>query len=256
MSDWLQALTELDAAGTPHVLITQIETLGSTPREMGAKMVVTADLLFDTIGGGSLEFQAAAIARGMLTDGRRGLAIEKSILGPDMRQCCGGAVTLLFEPFYPARLTLAVFGAGHVAQALMRVLEGVPLRMLWIDERPSVFPPTLPAFVSPRHAADPVSLAATLPAGTHVLVMTHSHERDYQLVRVLAERPDLASLGMIGSATKWARFRHRLADDGLAAERIAAVRCPIGLKGLKGKRPAEIAIGIAAELLLSSQSSP
>jgi xanthine dehydrogenase accessory factor len=256
MSDWLQALADLDAAGTPHVLITQIEALGSTPREKGAKMVVTADHLFDTIGGGSLEFQAAAVARGLLTEGRRGLTIEKSILGPDMRQCCGGAVTLLFEPFYPARLTLAVFGAGHVAQALVRILDGVPLRMLWIDERPGVFPPTLPAFVSPHHAADPVALASSLPALAHVLVMTHSHERDYQVIRALADRQDLASLGMIGSATKWARFRHRLAEDGLAAERIAAIRCPIGLKGLKGKRPAEIAIGIAAELLLSSQSPP
>ncbi|MDR3437308.1 xanthine dehydrogenase accessory protein XdhC [Telmatospirillum sp.] len=252
MSDWLQSLTELEAAGIAHVLVTQVEALGSTPREMGAKMVVTADNLFGSIGGGSLEFQAAAVARGMLTEGRRQPKLEKSLLGPDMGQCCGGAVTLVFEPFHPAAFTLALFGAGHVAQALVHVLDGVPMRLLWIDERDGIFPADMPPFVRAIPAADPLTAVAAVPAGTHVLVMTHSHERDFQLIRALIRRDDLASLGLIGSETKWARFRRRLADDGIAAERIASVRCPIGLPGLKGKRPTEIAIGVAAQLLLDT----
>jgi xanthine dehydrogenase accessory factor len=252
MSDWLETLTELDAAGVPHVLVTQAEVLGSAPREVGAKMVVTGDMLYGSIGGGSLEFQAAAVARGMLGEGRRQPKIEKSILGPDMRQCCGGAVTLLFEPFYPAAFTLALFGAGHVARALVHVLDGVPLRLLWIDERDGVFPKNLPSFVRVLAVPTPLEAIAEVPAGAHALVMTHSHERDFQLVRALADREDLASLGLIGSDTKWARFRRRLQDDGVSAERIAAINCPIGLPGLKGKRPAEIAIAIAAQLLLDT----
>lgn len=256
MSDWLTTLTELDAAGVPHVLVTQAEVLGSTPREVGAKMVITADMLYGSIGGGSLEFQAAAIARGMLGEGWRAPKVEKSILGPDMRQCCGGAVTLLFEPFYPAAFTLALFGAGHVAQALVHVLDGVPLRLLWIDEREGVFPAALPSFVRALVVSDPVGAVGQVPVGAHALVMTHSHERDFQLVRALADRSDLASLGLIGSETKWARFRRRLSEDGLPPERIAWIRCPIGLPGLKGKRPAEIAIAIAAQLLLDTAEGP
>lgn len=252
MSSWLSTLAELDSAGIPHVLVTQVETLGSTPREAGVKMVVTADALYGSIGGGSLEFQAAAEARGMLGEGQRQPKIEKSILGPDMRQCCGGAVTLLFEPFYPAALALALFGAGHVAQALVRVLDGVPLRLLWADERPGVFPAHLPAGLRIQLRSEPLAAVSEVPKGAHVLVMTHSHERDFQLIKALLERDDLASLGLIGSATKWARFRHRLAESGFGAAEIGRVRCPIGLPGLKGKRPAEIAIGVAAQLLLDS----
>jgi xanthine dehydrogenase accessory factor len=252
MTDWLSALAELEASGIPHVLVTQIEALGSTPRENGAKMVVTAEALFGSIGGGSLEFQAAADARGMLSEGRREPKIEKSILGPDMRQCCGGATTLVFEPFYPAAFTLALFGAGHVAQALVHVLDGLPMRLLWIDERENIFPTPVPPFVQTMAVAMPRDAVVSLPAGTHVLVMTHSHERDFQIIRALLDRHDLASVGLIGSTSKWGQFRRRLGKDGVSEDRIASIHCPIGLPGLKGKRPAEIAIGVAAQLLLTT----
>lgn len=253
MSDWLQGLADLDQAGTPHVLVTQVEGLGSTPREMGAKMVVSADRIIGSIGGGSLEFQAAAVARGMLGEGRRAPLLEKSILGPDMRQCCGGAVTLLFEPFFPVSHLLALFGAGHVAQALVKVLDGTMIRILWIDERDGFLPDAPRYGVETLKPEDPRTAIGRLPANAHVLVMTHSHERDYQLVRGLIDRNDLASVGLIGSASKWGRFRHRLAADGISEQDIAKIRCPIGLPGIKGKRPAEIAIGVAAQLLKDCQ---
>lgn len=247
MTDWRSALLDLEEAGTPHVLVTQIATLGSTPREAGAKMVVTGDALFGTIGGGSLEFQAAADARGMLGRQVRELRVERNILGPDMRQCCGGANTLLFEPFYPATSVLVLFGAGHVASALVKILDGVPIRLLWIDERDGVFPAGLPRFV--QTASDPLPAVARIPTDAHVLVMTHSHERDYQLISALLGRDDLAAVGMIGSANKWGQFRRRLQEAGVAAQKIDSIRCPIGLPGIKGKRPAEIAISVAAQLL-------
>lgn len=253
MTDWLQGLADLDEAGIPHILVTQVEGLGSTPREMGAKMVVTADRIIGSIGGGSLEFQAAAVARGMLGEDRRTPLLEKSILGPDMRQCCGGAVTLLFEPFFPISHRLALFGAGHVAQALVKVLDGTMIRILWVDERDGFLPDAPRYGVETLQPPDPRAAIPRISAGAHVLVMTHSHERDYQLVRALIDRPDLASVGLIGSASKWGRFRHRLAADGISANRIAWIRCPIGLPGIRGKRPAEIAVGVAAQLLIDCQ---
>jgi xanthine dehydrogenase accessory factor len=253
VTDWLEALTQCRAEGISHVLVTLAECFGSTPREAGAKMVVTADDLAGSIGGGSLEFQAAADARGMLHDPTSVPRLQKAVLGPDMRQCCGGAVTLLFEPFRPETLVLALFGAGHVGQALVRALDGVPIRILWVDEREGTIPP-MPTEGLTRLTTlnEPLAVAADLPAGAHAVVMTHSHERDFQLISVLARRHDLGSIGLIGSQSKWARFRHRLIAAGLSAEEIGRVRCPVGLPGLTGKRPAEIAIAIAAQLLLDA----
>jgi xanthine dehydrogenase accessory factor len=255
MSDRLDAMAALEAAGTPHVLITQISTLGSTPRETGVKMVITGAAQLGTMGGGSVEYLAAADARGMLSEGACEPRLAKNILGPDMRQCCGGANTLLFEPFYPSTVTLALFGAGHVARALVHTLDGVPLRVFWVDERDGAFPDALPAFV--QTATDPLASVARLPAGAHVLVMTHSHERDYQLIAALLKRRDLATIGLIGSGSKWGQFRNRLRRDEVPDDQVARVRCPIGLPGLKGKRPAEIAIAVAAQLLMDmSESTP
>lgn len=250
--DWLAALTALDEAGLPHVLVSVIETRGSSPREAGAKMVVAADRVVGSIGGGTLEFDAIAEARAMLDAGGRDPRLRQILLGPDAGQCCGGGVSLLFEPFRPAGRVLAVFGAGHVALALVRALEGVPVRLLWIDERPGIFPNRLPPGTEAVTRPDPVAFVAELPAGAHVLVMTHDHGRDFDLIAALIRRDDLASVGLIGSKTKWARFRHRLAAAGIEDERIARVRCPIGLPGIGGKRPAEIAIAIAAQFLLDT----
>lgn len=250
MADWRELLHSLHRSGTPHVLVTVVEALGSTPREAGAKMVVTTEgLATGSIGGGSLENAALATAARLLAEGAGGPILEKTILGPDHNQCCGGAVTLLFEPFAPPPLVLALFGAGHVARALVRVLDGIPCRVIWVDERAEAFPDALPNWVEQRLAPEPDAEVPTLPPGCHALVMTHSHTRDYALALALLGRDDLASVGVIGSATKAARFRKRLREDGVAAERVESLRCPLGLPGLSGKHPAEIAVAVVAQLL-------
>jgi xanthine dehydrogenase accessory factor len=247
MSPWLSALNELASAYVPHVLVTLVETPGFTPREPGVKMVVTADGQAGTIGGGVMELKALALARGMLS-GRAGRPrLEK--LDPGDSQC-GGVVTLLLEPFLPAAREVALFGAGHVGRALVRVLDGVAVRVLWIDDRQDIFPSDLPPGVRAVHCADPHEAVALVSAGAHALVMTHSHERDYRLIERLVGRNDLKTVGLIGSAAKWGRFRRRLSESGVTDERIAGIRCPIGLPGITGRRPAEIAIAIAAQLLL------
>ena len=247
--DWREALLLWERAGIPHILVTVIEVLGSTPRESGAKMVVRADAQTGSIGGGNLEFQAAQMARRLLAEGARHPVTEKVLLGPDLGQCCGGGATLFFEPMGQGELTLALFGAGHVGRALVRALEGTGTRVIWIDPRAEAFPPELPELASAVTAADPVAEVALLPKGCHALIMTHSHDLDYAILEAVLRRGGFASVGLIGSDTKWARFRHRLRDAGLAEATIASVECPIGLPGVGGKRPAEIAIAAAARLL-------
>ena len=255
--DWREALLLWERAAIPHVLVTVIESLGSTPRESGAKMVVRADAQTGSIGGGNLEFQAAATARRLLADDAREPFTEKVLLGPDLGQCCGGGATLFFEPMGRAEITLALFGAGHVGQALIRILDGTGIRVIWVDSRPEAFPSELPELVSAVAAADPSSEVALLPAGCHVLVMTHSHDLDYEILSAVLRRGGSASVGLIGSETKWARFRRRLLDAGIANETVASVQCPIGLPGVGGKRPAEIAIAAAARLLQAkAEASP
>ncbi|MBK1667288.1 xanthine dehydrogenase accessory protein XdhC [Rhodovibrio sodomensis] len=247
--DWRAALARLDAAAVPHVLVTVLETHGSTPREAGAKMVVAEDTQAGSIGGGQLEYAASETARRLLAEGAATPTTEKLMLGADREQCCGGAVTLLYEPMAQAIGTLALFGAGHVGRALVRTLDGSGVRVLWIDERDDALTPPLPGRATPVHTYAPAAYVAELPAGAQSLVMTHSHARDYKVLAALLARPELPAPGLIGSKTKWARFRKQLLADGLPEPRVAAVTCPIGLPGIPGKRPQEIAVAAAADLL-------
>lgn len=246
---WREALVRLEVEGVAHVLVTLVTAEGSTPRAAGTKMVVTADGQADTIGGGSLEHQAITTARRLLAEGAAEPLLEKQTLGVAQDQCCGGTTTLLFEPLLVPTLRLALFGAGHVGRALARILEGTDTHLLWFDERPELAGEAFAGRVRPRLVADPLAEVARLPAGTHVRVMTHSHARDFEIIDALLGRDDLASIGLIGSKTKWANFRSRLRKMGVGDEQLERVRCPIGLPGVGGKRPAEIAIAAAAELL-------
>ncbi|HEY1721628.1 MAG TPA: xanthine dehydrogenase accessory protein XdhC, partial [Magnetospirillaceae bacterium] len=174
---------------------------------------------------------------------------EKVLLGPDLGQCCGGGATLFLEPLGWAATTVTVFGAGHVGQALVRVLDGTGVRVIWVDPRHESFPEALTAGVCAVTATDPVAEVTLAPRDSHVLIMTHSHDLDYAVLSAALRRGDFASVGLIGSDTKWARFRHRLARDGFSDETINSVICPIGIPGVGGKKPAEIAISVAARLL-------
>ena len=255
-STWQQALVRLAAEATPHVLVTIIEAKGSTPRPAGAKMVVAAVGQAGSIGGGTLEHRAVETARRLLAEGAAAPVMETHTLGVEQDQCCGGTTLLLFEPLTIPTLRLALFGAGHVGRALVRILEGTDVRVLWFDERASVADamPGLGATV--RIVADPAAEVAKLPADTHVLVMTHSHTRDFEIVHAALTRDGLASVGLIGAKTKWAHFRSQLAKAGIAEDRIVSVRCPIGLPGIGGKLPAEIAVSVAAELLSMRSANP
>ncbi len=247
------------AAARPAVVVEVQRTRGSVPREAGTCMVVAADEVLGTIGGGHLEWQAIADARTLLARG--GGPFEQHIaLGPTLGQCCGGALDLRFSmladsnpaawPGPAPRFTLQLYGAGHVGRAIVALLAGLPCRVQWIDERESEFPSgLLPPHIE-RVCVEPVaSEVALAPPGAYYVVLTHSHDLDLAITQAILRRGDFGWFGLIGSTTKRARFEHRLRERGFADSLIERLVCPIGLPGIVGKEPEVIAVAVVAQLL-------
>ncbi|QFT58905.1 XdhC and CoxI family protein [Sulfitobacter sp. THAF37] len=232
---------------------------GSAPREAGTAMMVTATTTRGTIGGGALELRAVRTARRMLSTGAEQME-ENVPLGPGLGQCCGGAVTLRFgrtprpvdEPAaaapaplrLDAPLPLWLWGAGHVGRAVVRACPPGAFDITWIDSDRDRFPAEVPAAVTMLPAADMPRLAAAAPPDAHHLIFTYSHDIDLALCAALLRR-GFGSCGLIGSETKWRRFRTRL--EALALD-PAAITCPIGDKSL-GRAPDAIAKGCVNGLL-------
>ncbi|WP_407315972.1 xanthine dehydrogenase accessory protein XdhC [Pseudomonas sp. nanlin1] len=249
MNNWISALADLQQRGEASVLVTIIEDRGSTPRNAGSKMVVSASALYDTIGGGHLEYKALHIAREMLASGSQQTRLERFSLGASLGQCCGGATVLLFEPMGHVQAQITVFGAGHVARALVPLLASLPCRVRWVDSREQEFPALIPPGVTRVDSDDPLEEVERLPTGSYCLVMTHNHQLDLELTAAILKRNDFTWFGLIGSNTKRMKFEHRLRDRGLAPGVIQRMRCPMGLAEVKGKLPIEIAVSIAAEII-------
>jgi xanthine dehydrogenase accessory factor len=145
---------------------------------------------------------------------------------------------------------LWLFGAGHVGQAIVRLLADLPLFAVhWLDTRSGVLPDALPSHVTAVQDLDLVARSAQATPGSSFLVLTHDHALDYALCRAILARGDFAWLGLIGSASKRARFRSRLAREGFAPQLIDRLCCPIGIDGIRSKLPAAIAVGVVAQLL-------
>jgi xanthine dehydrogenase accessory factor len=248
MWNWLAKAHELDVRGETFALVTVVATKGSTPAAAGAKMIVTASgECHGTVGGGQLEAQVIADARESLA--RALNAPHKYPLCSRTGQCCGGTAEVYIE-IVALHPELYLFGAGHVGTALAQVLEGTAFRVHVVDQRRDwLDAPAMPASVV-RHALDYRDFFARAPFSaerTFVAVMTPDHQLDLEIVHAALERPT-RFLGLIGSATKWARFRQQLAAMGDGPERLARVHCPIGVAAL-GKSPREVAVSIAAQLL-------
>lgn len=246
---WISALAELQQRSEACVLVTIIEERGSTPRNSGSKMVVSDDRIYETIGGGHLEFKAMEIAREMLRTRTQDTRLERFSLGASLGQCCGGATVLLFEPMGQPQAHIALFGAGHVGRALVPLLASLPCKVRWIDSRENEFPAFIPAGVERVVNDEVVDEVERMPVGSYFIVMTHNHQLDLELTAEILKRNDFAYYGLIGSKTKRVKFEHRLRDRGFAAETVQRMRCPMGIAEVKGKLPAEIAISIAGEII-------
>ncbi|QEM81954.1 xanthine dehydrogenase accessory protein XdhC [Halomonas binhaiensis] len=247
---WYEALARLQRQGLPHVLATQVTSLGSTPREPGARMVITEDAVYDTLGGGTFEWQVIAAARKNLSEGHTGMQLEAFSLGGRSGQCCGGFVNVILETYPGVEVHVAVFGAGHVGRALAELAAPLEWRMDWFDSRDSAFDDleTAPPRQYRHHLNSPEQAVANLLAGSHALVLTHDHAEDFALIDALLKRSDIGSIGLIGSKSKWASFRRRLLAAGHGDADVARVRCPIGDSG-GDKRPYAVALSALAELL-------
>ena len=250
-------MNHLYETGTPFVLITVARVRGHAPRGAGSKMVVSAKGAWGSIGGGNLEADATKRARALLGEHATTPELLTRTLGPGGGahgvQCCGGEVTLLLEPVYSERPTVAIFGAGHVGWALVQVLGTLPLSLQLIDSRSDalgrLLPTPLTASVTRHHAPVPESVLETLPPGAHLLILTHDHAEDLAVLERALRAGHFSFVGLIGSRSKWAHFRRELLRHGLTETDLARVVTPIGLPGVPGKSPQAVAIAVAAQLL-------
>jgi len=231
-----------------RVEILVVETRGSAPREAGTRMWVSATETRGTIGGGNLEYTALKIAREMLLSGEASRQ-RRFILGDTLGQCCGGSVLLSFTKTQSLSVSqeekfdVVLFGAGHVGKEVVRILERLPCRLIWVDPRPEQFPAETTAQVVIED--EPIFAVDEAPAGAFYLVMTHSHALDLEIVARALLRTDVRFIGLIGSETKAAKFRSRLRARGIDSSRLVS---PIGLFKA-GKHPAEVAVSAVAQLL-------
>lgn len=254
---WSQAAYQLENAGTHYVLITVLGTAGSVPRASGTKMVVTAENIFDTIGGGHLEFKAIEKARSLLIQNQSEQVIEQYKLGANLGQCCGGMAVIMFEVMISQHLQLDVYGAGHVAQALMNIIAQLPIKARWIDSRADVFPEHIPQNVLKVIDEEPTKQAQVATANTASLILTHNHQLDFELVETILNKSDSLWLGVIGSETKAKRFKNRLVHRDFSSQQIEKMICPVGLENISGKRPMEVAVSISGQLMnLYQQKQP
>lgn len=282
MKVWAHIVKSLEAHGT-CAMVSVVKVEGSAPREVGARIIVTPLGFHGTIGGGTLEWQAIAKAQALLgTPTQQKLGTHS--LGPDLGQCCGGRVQLVTEVFaandlpgakcYAAQEAkgvfavsgrilaadfaeqfgysnrrLYLFGAGHVGRALVLALAPLPFDVIWIDPREGAFPSVVPSNVVTIQSVNPVAEIAGAPPDSFALVMSHSHPLDLEIIDGVLRSPDFAYAGLIGSATKRARFSKRLHEAGVGGERIDGMVCPIGIPCIKSKHPAAIAAAAAVQLL-------
>ena len=253
------------AAGEPTIVVRVDRAQGSTPRDDDAAMLVTASAVEGTIGGGRLEWMAIEHARTMLREAAAHDTLDVP-LGPAVGQCCGGHVLLALVRADAAALAaieateareraawppVLLFGAGHVGHALAVALEPLPLAVTMVETR-AEYLAALPPRIRGLPSADAPAEVRAAPPRSAFVVATHSHQLDYAITEAALARGDAAYVGMIGSATKRARFARWFTARGRDPARLGALVCPIGGQGVRDKRPAVIAAFVAAEVLASA----
>ena len=264
--DWLAADGRLRERRERGVIVTLAAVRGHAPRNSGAKMVVSAQDVWGSIGGGNLEATAVDRGRTMIRDGAAEPELMTMTLSEKARaeygvQCCGGEVTMLLEPIKVVP-SVAIFGMGNVGYELAQVLHRHELELSLVDSRAGMVAEDRlaplaggSAVVHVHHAPIPETVLPLLPAGTHMLIMTHDHAEDLALCDAALRSDSLGSIGLIGSSAKWARFRTQLTGEGHSETDLARIRTPIGLGGISAKEPAAIAVSVAAHLLMSFEAA-
>lgn len=313
MFNW-QSLLPYSETNTPFVLVTVGAVKGSSPRETGAKMLITEKDVLGTIGGGNLEYFAIEKAQTLLQTGLDNTLEEhKTPLTPQFDQCCGGLVQIIFEkvnpvtslwfgrfveavchnqqawlmtdiqqnqrfiktdletklsnpnpnsnsawltkqsiliePLQNSALPVYLFGTGHVGKAIIRQLHHLNVDITAVDSRPDQIPNDKQPNVNIMHSNDWQSVVKNAPNNAYFLVLTHSHQLDYQIAEAILRRNSHHYFGLIGSKTKKIRFERQLIASGVSASQLTTMTCPIGLPDIKGKTPEVIAASVIAQIL-------
>lgn len=246
---WYEGIEQCQRNNDAYVLITVVGAAGSTPRETGSKMIVTAGDCIDTIGGGHLEFDAVKRARALLAKGESGTVLHSYPLSSALGQCCGGAMKVLFDVCNIHQQHIALFGAGHVAQALVPILAQLPVRISWIDNREAIFPKDIPSNVNVIIEDEPESEVAHLPDNSWLIILTHDHQLDFRITETALSYSTLPFVGLIGSQTKAKRFVTKLQHKGFDDKALLRLHSPVGNTNIPGKRPIEVAVSISAQII-------
>lgn len=251
MPTFFETLNELMASGQPLVTVTVVDTMGSVPQDRGAKIIVTAEgRQFGTVGGGKVETKAVAEAQKMLSGEEASTTKFVSWnLNKDVGMTCGGVVKLYFEAFNVPRWKIVIFGAGHVAQALTRILVNLDCRITCIDPRAEWIEqlPQSPK-LTPVVTSDMPSMVAQIPGDAFVLLMTMGHTSDKPILLEILRTRTFPYLGVIGSHSKAVILHRDIAEAGLPPEMKDAFFCPVGLE-IGTNHPYEIAVSIVAQML-------
>ena len=272
------ALESCRLRGQAAVLVTIAQVDGSAPRGVGTRLLVTTTDVTGTIGGGALEHAALEHAQQLLQDDVTTACVQvrEWALGKALSQCCGGRVSLVFDRIPGCNFCIEVFGAGHVAQQIATVLRQLPCIARFHDQRETWlarlnadvnqgngFCPTPDIDLGPASVVEPgpgvvhaslhdENVHAEVDAchpGAFFLVMTHSHERDLEVVEAVLTRDDAAFCGLIASRSKARAFRSRLSRKGFTESELAGLSAPLGQKVRTGNTPMEVAIAAISDVL-------
>ena len=244
---WVERVFELQKTATDFILITILASYGSTPRKESTKMIITHEKQYGTIGGGKLEWEISKKASQMLEEKTK-QKIENYSLGASLGQCCGGKVSILMEGCFFASFSIVVFGAGHISQALVPMLQALDYSIVIIDSRKD-FLEKIPANVKKIHSDYPFDEVKDFSSKDFFLIMTHQHQLDFAIAEQVIQKRDFAYLGIVGSEKKSLRFKKLFLNKKYPKKIVEKILCPIGIDLGKTKKPSEIAVSINAQLL-------
>jgi xanthine dehydrogenase accessory factor len=253
---FVERLAELSQSGVPFVCVTMVQAQGSTPQDAGSKMLVTAvGLVTGTVGGGRVEHKAIEHAQAMLAkptaDSRQPIAdLAEWNLKRDVGMTCGGSVKLFFETYNHSDWRIVVFGAGHVASAVVECLAPLDCHVTCVDSR-AEWLDRIPSRNRLRkvQCAEPRTLVAELPGDAFVICMTMGHATDRPILEeIFRQKRQFPFLGVIGSKAKRAVLVKELTASGISPSDAEVFRCPIGLD-IGTNQPGEIAISVVAQLI-------
>ena len=261
----LQDIDKIKIVRNNIILATIIKAKGSVPRNENVSMAISSSKQYGTIGGGELEYQVIKKSNDLLNNFDCNQKIIELPLGPALGQCCGGFVKIqltkfkngknlllkhdLKEQIINQNQNLYIFGAGHVANALLSKLDGVGFNIFVIDSREDFISKINTDYVFPILAKDPTIIIKNAPSKSYYLVLTHSHQLDLSICDSILKKNNFIFIGLIGSKTKKIRFTKRLREIGHDENSINKIECPIGIGSIEGKEPDVIAISIISRLL-------